>query len=148
MVRFDNVDVKVVISQEWCDFSGNHRILLRDIQYPPNNDGGFGSHFHSITWECMEDAWNVRASIMEPEFRMGSGHRMWICELHSFSPITGLAIIRVGEEHPIPIAPQKNTDVVYASRVVYTWRQWDLIDNVQMNVIRTCDPNNDPLEDY
>ena len=74
--------------------------------------------------------------------------RVALTSTSSFSPITGLAIIRVGEEHPIPIAPQKNTDVVYASRVVYTWRQWDLIDNVQMNVIRTCDPNNDPLEDY
>ena len=79
--------------------------------------------------------WQEHVVISAEVFQAGGVHRRWISELHDLDATKGLAIIKVAEGD----APEGSP----AIRYVYTWREWDLITNREVRLIRTC---SDPLE--
>lgn len=128
---------KVVVIQECYDATGSHRVLLRYVRDPDSRWQGM--NFFSISWEHKSgDLWSVKSWISEPSFRDASGHQMWVVEIHEFSRVTGIARIMVGELLPI------SSGGAWAG---YSWRDWDLVENVQMQKLRTCNPG-EPFDGY
>ncbi len=129
--------VKVTVVQECYDAKQSHRVLLRYIGDP--NDEHQGMDFFSISLEkLVDETWKLLRWISEPSFRDNAGNQMWVVEVHEFSVITGIARIKVGELHPTPSG---------GASAEYSWRDWDLFDNVQMQMIKICS-SFEPFDGY
>jgi hypothetical protein len=113
--------------------SGDDRLVLRYVEVPlpePYSSGRRAYDFHSLAWEARDgDGWAARVVITRDEFTHGSPRR-WVSDLHSFDPVAGTALVRVGEEQP--------PDAAGSVHVEYTWREWDLVRNRQVRVLRVC----------
>jgi hypothetical protein len=114
------------------DPPGDNRLVLRIVERPlpkPQPDRK-AYDFHSLVWEVRAgDTWAERVVIPREEFGRGVLRR-WVSSLHSFDPAAGIAILKVGEEQP--------PDARGAVHVEYTWREWDLVGNRQVRLIRVC----------
>lgn len=103
------------------------------------NEGGY---FRALVWSSEQSSeWVCRAIITQSEFQHGSDKRRWVSALHSFEPATGHAIIKVGEDD-VPFAEGIPGQVV---RCIYSWREWDLLNNREVRLLRVC---YDPFEQY
>jgi hypothetical protein len=109
------------------DPSGHDRLTL---QYE-------GGHFRSLIWssEHARD-WCCKAVITQTDFQANCNKRRWVDALHSFDPVAGHAIIKVGEEIPL--------DKSYTG-CAYSWREWDLLANREVRLFRVCE---DPFEEF
>jgi len=117
---------------EITDASGQHRLMMR---YVPSRGG---HDFDALIWRTRESVgWKQRLIITRDDFESGSDHLRWVSEIHSFDPATGFAIIKVAEGD----APKMADTVNY----VYSWREWSLLTNHEVRVIRIC---TDPFEKY
>ena len=111
--------------------SGNDRLTL---QY----DEG---HFRALVWSFEHDReWRCRVVITQTDFQRGAKNDRWVDDLHSFDPATGHAIIKVGEMGlpPYEVGPD-------VRRCIYSWREWDLLANCEVRVLRVCE---EPFEEY
>ena len=104
-----------------------------------------GADFHSIAWahlvrgDFVNGEWDTRKEITREEFQAGCPFRRWVARLHSFTPSDATAIIQVGEgdvpiDHPSP----------KVTRIVYSWRLWDLANNQELKMLKRCE---DPFEE-
>src|SRR5215510_11378225 len=111
---------------------GNHRLTL---QY---DDG----YFRALIWSSGHDTdWRCRAVITQTDFQGNNDRERWVQELHSFDPATGRAIIRVGEME----VPADKPGPDGFRRCIYSWREWDLLANREVRVLRVCES---PFEEY
>jgi hypothetical protein len=116
------------MDEEITDASGRHRLVL---QYA-NGD------FHSLVWQSKTGVvWTGRVVITGKDFQRDWDRRRWIAGIHSIDPVSGHAIIKVAEGN-VPFA---EGDVTY----IYSWREWDRMDNREVRRLRACD---DPFEKY
>jgi hypothetical protein len=125
---------------EVTDANGRNRLLLRFVEGPnPELRPGLkGYNFHSIVWEVRDgDTWKERVVITQEDFQRGAAQR-WVNELHSLDPSIGSAIIKVAEGQP----PDERGGVSFE----YFWREWDLLRNQQIRVLRDCDYPFAPLQ--
>jgi hypothetical protein len=117
--------------------SGKHRLTMKYAPSGPVTGGG-GFDFESLIWENEDgDFWRERKVITQQQFEMGTDKRRWVNQLHSFNPKTGNAIIKVAEGD----APKNSGTVNY----VYSWREWNLLTNAEVRLIRVC---SNPFEEY
>ena len=117
---------------------GDHRLVLRFVEEPlPGRPRHRAYNFHSLLWLARTgDAWTERVRITPEAFEQDA-HRRWPIAVHSIDPAAGTAILNVGEEHP--------PDASGFCDVRYSWREWDLIANRQVRLLRTCA---DPFERF
>jgi len=112
--------------------SGQHRLTLQ-------NEGGY---FRALIWSSEHGRdWEWRAVVTQAEFQHGSDKRRWVSSLHSLDAATGHAIIQIGENE-VPFGEGIAGEVV---RCVYSWREWDLLSNREVRLLRVCE---DPHEKY
>jgi hypothetical protein len=120
--------------------TGDDRLVLRYVEVPlpePHSSGRRAYDFHSLAWEARgDDGWAPRAVITHDEFTRGSPRR-WVSDLHSFDSVAGTAVVRVGEEQP--------PDPAGSVHVEYTWREWDVVRNRQVRLLRVCGAPFDPF---
>jgi len=99
---------------------------------------GRGYDFDALIWRTRDAGnWKQRLIITQDDFERGSKRRRWVSEIHSFDTVSGHAIIKVAEGD----APKTATTVHYG----YSWREWSLLTNGEVRLIRTCA---DPFEKY
>lgn len=72
------------------------------------------------------------------EFQASHPYRRWISNAHRINPDSGRAIINVGEGD----APENSKRV----RFVYTWREWDLRANEDVQVLQICENPREPFK--
>jgi hypothetical protein len=98
--------------------------------------------FHSVRWERDNNGeWISWLEITQAQFQNGFDRRRWISDLHSFEPAAGQAIVKVAEEDE-----EKVKDGFLTTRVIYSWRVWDLVHNLEVCLIKVCDNPFDWLE--
>lgn len=98
-------------------------------------------HFHSLIWKRAEGTnWVDYRAISSRDFQRGPGRRRWVSDVHSLDAGKGTAVIKVAEESP-PVTTATNITVT----VSYSWREWNLLTNGEVRVLRVCQ---DPLEKY
>lgn len=97
--------------------------------------------FDSLVWRTnVLGAWRNRVVITEQAFQAGGPRDRWVSQLHSFDATNGTAIIKVAEESlPRPFAGGVRVDVVYS------WREWNILTNGEIRLIRICA---DPFEKF
>ncbi len=117
---------------EISDTSGKHRLMMRYVAV------GRGYDFDALVWRTQDAGdWKQRLIITQDDFEKGTDRRRWVSEIHSFDPATGNAIIKVAEGD----VPKTATDIHY----VYSWREWSLLTNAEVRMIRVCA---DPFEKF
>ncbi|MEM8947648.1 MAG: hypothetical protein AAGD11_20930 [Planctomycetota bacterium] len=83
-----------------------------------------GYDFHSLVWDAKHgSAWQRKATITQAEFEQ-NGTQRWVSDLHSLDARYGSAVIKVAEGE---------------WRVTYSWRQWDVLSNKEIRLIRVCE---------
>ena len=99
-------------------------------------------HFRALVWSSERGGeWHCRVVITQADFECDCDRERWPNALHSFDPATGCAIIKVGEME----VPRDKAGPGGFRRVVYSWREWDLLANRELRVLRVCE---DPFEEY
>jgi hypothetical protein len=95
-------------------------------------------YFRALIWSCEHGReWRCRVVITQADFQRDSDRERWVSALHSFDPVSGRAIIKVGEmEAPLPNGFEL---------CIYSWREWDLLANRELQTLRVCE---DPCEEY
>jgi len=94
-----------------------------------------GRDFHSVRWEHDNNGeWIRQLEITQAQFQDRFDRPRWISDLHSFEPAIGHAIVKVAEEEE-----EKVMDGIRCTRVIYSWRVWDLLSNVEIAFIKRCD---------
>ena len=128
-------------SQEVVDRTGTNMLAL---VYVPVGSSSFGRpsyDFHSIVWRTKDGTnWNDRIVISQFAFQTGYPRRRWVTEVASLDSAQGTAIIKVAEEAP-PVATNQTVSI----NVFYSWREWNLLTNSEVRVLRMCQ---DPFEKY
>ena len=113
--------------------SGNDRLNLYYIAV--TNTGGFD--FHSVVWESRNrELWNKQVEITREQFQGTHKRRRWVSELGSLSPGQASALIKVAEGD--------REEGVHSIQIGYSWRQWDLRKNAEIEKLRDCDPFDPP----
>jgi hypothetical protein len=130
---------KVEVFGTITDETGNNQLVLCYVQVEiPMKGPGKAYDFLSLTWECKHGAqWIPKVVISQADFQHGYDRRRWVSKLQSFDPSTGHAVLQIGEEG-IP-------DATGALQVHYSWREWDVLNNQQLRMIRECD---NPFESF
>jgi hypothetical protein len=94
--------------------------------------------FDSIVWRTNASGiWHDHIVISSAAFQAGSPRRRWVSQIHSLDAAKGTAIIKVAEGD----LPEGSPSVRY----IYSWREWSLLTNGEVRLIRTCA---DPFEKY
>jgi len=78
---------------------------------------------------------------MEADFQRNSDRERWVCALDTFDPAAGRAIIKVCE---MELPPDKAGPGGFR-RCIYSWREWDLLANCEVKMLRVCE---EPFEEY
>ena len=94
--------------------------------------------FDSLVWRTNAGgAWHDHIVISAAAFQVGSPRRRWVSQIHSLDAAKGTAIIKVAEGD----VPEGSPSIHF----IYSWREWSLLTNGEVRVIRTCA---DPFEKY
>jgi hypothetical protein len=124
---------------EVMDAAGTNRLVLLLVERPlPNPRPERKAYdFHSLVWEAQHgESWSETLVITRLDFEKGAERRRWVNKLHNFDSVKGRAVVRVGEEQP--------READGSMQVEYSWREWDLVNNRQLQVLRVC---NSPFEE-
>lgn len=130
-----------VAQEEVTDASGSNRLARVNRNVTSIMDTLQGRHsfdFDSLVWRTNAGGtWHDRVIISEAAFQAGSPRMRWVSEIHSLNAVNGTAIIKVAEGDMPEGAP--------SVRYIYSWREWNLLTNGEVRLIRTCA---DPFEKY
>jgi len=135
--------------------------LTRLAEKPPPSSGkpgrGGGLDFHSLVWESNRGGqWRSRSVLSARQ--AAKNVRSWVCDLHSFDPATGTAVVRVGQMRTDEAAePSWLKEVNERIREVYpqsgrgswceySWVIWNLRDRKAEKTLRVCKLPNEPLD--
>ncbi|HKB06615.1 MAG TPA: hypothetical protein VKD90_30745 [Gemmataceae bacterium] len=125
-------DPNIVTIDELVSAGGADRLLLRFVEDPDDADTEFpGLDFHSVVWEVRQgDLWFEHVVITAADFQRGNDRGRWVSALHHWNPVSGVAILQVGEEQ-LP-------DAHAVTWVQYSWCEWDLRNNREIRGLRVC----------
>lgn len=111
------------------------RLLMVEVGKKP-----CGFNFHALVWEYFNgNEWKEKISITEKKLSKVLGENAWVADIHSFNAENGTAILRFGTEGP--------TDCDGMHWQLYSWREWDLLNNREHRFIEICDSPFDKLRD-
>lgn len=132
------LDDKIVTETKVSDQSGKNRLLLRfserDIS-ENKKEQIIARDFHSLVWETNDGkTWSQKKVIPKVDF---AEEESWVSDLNSFDSSTGRAILKVAE--------MSKPDETNSRKCIYSWREWDILKNKQVRMIRVC---KDPFEPY
>jgi len=131
-------DDKIVIETKVSDQSSKNRLLLRFSERDVSenkNEQIIARDFHSLVWETNDGTkWLQKKVISKVDF---AEEESWVRDLHSFDSSTGRAILKAAE--------MSKPDETNSRKCIYSWREWDIINNKQVRMIRVC---KDPFEPY
>jgi hypothetical protein len=97
--------------------------------------------FHSLVWRTRVGTnWIDQRVISQAAFQAGSARRRWVSDIDSLNSRNGTAVIKVGEES-LPLTNGSRATM----NVVYSWREWSLLTNGEVRVLRVC---KGPFEKY
>ena len=131
----------VELQREIADATGTNRLALYATVGRSSLSRFTDCDFHSLVWrEQVGTNWTARRTIDQVTFQIGSTRHRWVNDIASFDGVNGVAVIKVGEESP-PIAT--STSIVL--NVVYSWREWSMLTNMELRLLRIC---KDPFEKY
>jgi hypothetical protein len=132
---------KRLTQEEVTDSSGSNRLaridrevssLLDSLQSRRSFD------FDSLVWRTNAGGpWHDHIVISKARFQGGSPRSRWVSQIHSLDATKGTAIIKIAEGD----VPEGSPSIRY----VYSWREWSLLTNGEIRLIRTCA---DPFEKY
>ena len=136
--------IRRVTQEEISDTTGSNRLARVDQDVSSLMDrlhGERGFNFDSLVWRTNAGGvWRDHIVISEAAFQAGSSRRRWVSQINSLDASNGRAIIKVAEES----APQTSGGRV-SFRVIYSWREWNLLTNGEVRMIRICA---NPFEKY
>ena len=131
-------------------------------QMPPKSSGKPGRggfDFHSLRWESRRGETWARTSVLTA-LRASASERRWVCDLHTFDPIAGTAVLRVGrmrpDEGPAPSWIQELNEHIRrrfpqagrGSWCEYSWVLWNLRTGEPEKTLRVCKFLKEPLEGW
>lgn len=132
---------KKVTKQEVTDPGGGNRLVLiyEDVSSLPDRfRGRRSSNFDSLVWRTNASGkWQDHVIISQAAFQTGSPRTRWVSQIHSLDATKATATIMVAEGD----APAGSPTVNY----IYSWREWSLLTNGEIRVVRVC---NSPFETY
>jgi|GEM_PF-2912934 len=125
-------------TQEVTDKQGTNRLVLN---YTPVGLALFGSRryeFKSLVWQTKTSSnWGDKIIISKAAFQGTGPKERWISRIDSFDPASGIATIRVAEAD----SPINSKNILY----VYSWREWSLLTNGEIQLLRIC---TNPFEQF
>ncbi|HZR21523.1 MAG TPA: hypothetical protein VFE51_29850 [Verrucomicrobiae bacterium] len=124
------------LSQFVIDRSGTNQLALIYVSLGPGPGPDSESFdFHSLAWQIKSGTnWKDRVVVTKDDFEAGSRHKRWVSEIHSLDASSGNATIKVAEHWDTNGGP-----------VVYSWREWNMVSNVEVRLVRVC---KEPFEPY
>src|SRR2546430_3401083 len=132
---------KRIRQEEVTDLTGRNRLARIDRERSSLIDllqGGRSFDFDSLVWRTNAGgSWHDHVVISQAAFQGASPRTRWVSQIHSLDPVRGTAIIKVGEGD----VPAGSSSIRY----IYSWREWSLLTNSEVRLIRTCA---DPFEKY
>jgi len=131
-----------VTRQEITDSTGRSRLALIDQNISSVRDllaGEQSYDFDSLRWRTKAGlVWRARIIISQAAFQGASPRRRWVSEVDSLDAAKGTCIIKVAEGD----APEGSSTAI---RYIYSWREWSLLTNGEVRVLRVCAS---PFEKY
>ncbi len=132
---------KRVTKEEVTDVTGRNRLARVDRERSSLMDSLRGRRsfdFDALVWRTNAGgSWQDYIVISQTAFQRGRLRERWVSQIHSLDAARGTAIIKVAEGD-VPIGSP-------SIRYVYSWREWSLLTNGEVRLIRTCA---DPFEGY
>lgn len=96
-------------------------------------------NFDSLGWRTNGGwRWHDRVTISRTTFQGTSPRERWVSEIYSLDATNGTCIIKVAEGD----VPKGSSNVI---RYIYSWREWSLLTNGEVRLIRICA---NPFEKY
>ena len=130
-----------VTQEEVTDSAGSNRLARVDREVTSFMDalrGHKGFYFDSLVWRTNAGGvWHDHIVISKAAFQAGSPRRRRVSQIHSLDAAKGTAIIKVAEGD----VPDGSPSI----RFIYSWREWSLLTNGEVRLIRICA---DPFEKY
>ena len=121
--------------------SSTDRLIRKDwVTAPRSHPEEKSYNSHSLVWQRLKnDSWLDHLTISQSDFQRGCAHRRWISSIHSFNADAGIAILKIAEGD----APEENDGAI---SYIYSWRQWDVLNNLELETIRECTEPFEPFE--
>jgi hypothetical protein len=120
------MDGELVTIAELGSLDERSRLRLRNVTC------GDGQNFHSLLLErLVADSWVVEVNLTRERFQGTYPKQRWVSDLHSFTPSTRQAIIKVAEGD----RPHGAWSVCFG----YSWRRWDLARNTELARLKDCE---------
>lgn len=130
-----------VSKQVVSDALGSNRLVLIDRRVSSVSDvvhGHQSYNFHSLVLQTNAGGkWTNRVVITKAAFQGSSARARWVSEIQGLDSTNGTAIIKVAEEEAPTASPM--------IRIIYSWREWSLLTNREVRLVRICA---DPFEKY
>ena len=131
----------VEITQQVTDATGTNRLVLYNVVGRAPLSTRVDYDFHALVWQVRDGTnWTDSRVISQSAFQGASPQRRWVNEIAAFDSTTAIGAVKVGEESK----PIRNGSSVSIS-VTYSWREWSLLTNGEVRVVRIC---KDPFEKY
>ena len=135
---------KRVLKHVTTDPAGLNRVAISERHVASYDDVIHGRHsclFESLVWQTNAGGrWVNRVVIPQTAFQKGfqdgSPQGRWVTEIHSFNPEKGTAIIKVGEIEILTDSPRR-------IRSNFSWREWSLLTNGEVRLVRSCTNRNE-----
>ena len=128
--------------REVVDATGTNLLAMVQEVVGRSLIGGKVYHdFHSLVWRTKVGTnWIDQRVVSQAAFQTGSARRRWVNDIDSLNASNGTAVIKVAEES-LPFTNGGNIII----NIVYSWREWNLLTNGGVRVLRVC---KDPFEKY
>ncbi|HMC26328.1 MAG TPA: hypothetical protein VKM56_00900 [Verrucomicrobiae bacterium] len=131
-----------VTRQQITDSTGSNRLALIDVRISSVQDilaGQQSYDFNSLVWRTKPGwIWHDRVTISRAAFQGTRPRERWVSEIHSLDAAKGSCIIKVAEGD----VPKGSSNVI---RYIYSWREWSLLTNGEVRLLRVCA---NPFEKY
>jgi len=126
---------------EITDITGTNRLVLMNLATRYLFSTTVEYDFDSLVWRVNNGAaWTDHRVITKTAFQGARLTSRWVNDIDSIDSSSGTAIIKVGEE-----SPRVTTATGLVTTVQYSWRIWDLNENVEVRLLRVCE---NPFEKY
>lgn len=127
---------RIWIKSEAVNDTSTDRLRLRLLEQRPIPPALRDWDFHSIVWETREnDQWREQVQIAKRDIQRNFEGEAWITTIHSFNPHQGRAVLMIAHEGVMNQDGQMNVE--------FTWREWDLNDNKEIQTIAKCEVGSD-----